>query len=64
MKALGLVEGRDFVLEERYADGDEGRLPSLAAELIDSGVAVIVATDADTWKSWTGFAAVRGSGYC
>ncbi len=44
MKALGLVEGRDFVLEERYADGDEGRLPSLAAELIDSGVAVIVAT--------------------
>ena len=44
MKALGLVEGRDFMLEERYADGDEGRLPTLAAELIDSGVAVIVAT--------------------
>jgi putative ABC transport system substrate-binding protein len=44
MKALGLVEGRNFVLEERYADGDEGRLPSLAAELVDSGVAVIVAT--------------------
>src|SRR5215472_4199836 len=44
MKALGLIEGRDFVLEERYADDDEGRLSSLAAELIDSGVAVIVAT--------------------
>ena len=44
MKALGLVEGRDFVLEERYADDDEGRLPGLAAELIGSGVAVIVAT--------------------
>ena len=44
MEALGLVEGRDFVLEERYADGDEGRLPSLAAELLDSGVAIIVAT--------------------
>ncbi|HEY1364974.1 MAG TPA: ABC transporter substrate-binding protein [Xanthobacteraceae bacterium] len=44
MKALGLVEGRDFVLEERYADGDESRLPSLAAELADSGVAIIVAT--------------------
>ena len=27
MKALGLVEGRDFALEERYADGDESRLP-------------------------------------
>ncbi|MFY9836516.1 MAG: ABC transporter substrate-binding protein [Xanthobacteraceae bacterium] len=44
MNALGLVEGRDFVLEERYADGDESRLPSLAAELIDSGVVIIVAT--------------------
>jgi putative tryptophan/tyrosine transport system substrate-binding protein len=44
MKALGLVEGREFVLEERYADGDESRLPSLAAELIDSGVAITVAT--------------------
>jgi putative tryptophan/tyrosine transport system substrate-binding protein len=44
MKTLGLVEGRDFVLEERYANDDEGRLPSLAAELIDSGVVVIVAT--------------------
>jgi putative ABC transport system substrate-binding protein len=44
MKALGLVEGRDFILEERYADGDEGRLPNLATELINSGVAVIVAT--------------------
>ncbi|MGC2079989.1 MAG: ABC transporter substrate-binding protein [Xanthobacteraceae bacterium] len=44
MKALELVEGRDFVLEERYADGDESRLPSLAAELIDSGVVIIVAT--------------------
>ena len=44
MKALGLVEGRDFILQERYADGDEGRLPGLATELINSGVAVVVAT--------------------
>ncbi len=44
MKALGLIEGRDFVLEERYADGDEKRLPGLAADLINSGVAVILAT--------------------
>jgi len=44
MQALGLIEGRDFVLEERYADGDEKPLPDLAADLIDSGVAVIVAT--------------------
>jgi putative tryptophan/tyrosine transport system substrate-binding protein len=44
MKALGLTEGRDFVLEERYADGDEIRLLGLATDLINSGVAVIVAT--------------------
>src|SRR5262249_53261651 len=54
MKALGLVEGRDFVLEERYADGDEGRLSSLAAELIDSGVAVIVATSQPSIDRWAG----------
>ena len=54
MKGLGLVEGRDFVLEERYADGDERRLPSLAVELVGSGVAIIVATSqpsiAATWR--------------
>jgi putative tryptophan/tyrosine transport system substrate-binding protein len=44
MKALGLIEGRDFVLLERYADGDEKRLPGLAADLVKSGVTVIVAT--------------------
>jgi len=44
MHALGLVEGRDYVLEERYADGEEARLPSLATELLDTGVSVIVAT--------------------
>jgi putative ABC transport system substrate-binding protein len=36
LKALALIEGRDFVLEERYADGDEKRLPGLAADLINS----------------------------
>ena len=44
MQALGLIEGHDYVLEERYADGDEARLPRLAAELIASGVSIIVAT--------------------
>jgi putative ABC transport system substrate-binding protein len=32
------------VLEERYADDDQTRLPLLAAELIASGVSIIVAT--------------------
>jgi putative tryptophan/tyrosine transport system substrate-binding protein len=44
MRTLGMIEGRDFVLEERYADGDETRLQSLAAELIGLGVNVILAT--------------------
>jgi ABC-type uncharacterized transport system substrate-binding protein len=55
MRALGMIEGRDFVLEERYADGDEARLPSLAAELIGSGVSVILATSqpsiAAAWRA-------------
>jgi len=44
MKALGLIEGRDFVLEERYANGDGARLADLTAELLDAGVRIIVAT--------------------
>jgi putative ABC transport system substrate-binding protein len=45
MRKLGLVEGRDYVIEERYADGYGGaRLPGLAAELLGTGVRLIVAT--------------------
>lgn len=32
------------MLEERYADGDETRLPGLAVELLNTGVSIIVAT--------------------
>jgi putative ABC transport system substrate-binding protein len=44
MRALGLVEGRDYVLVERYGDGHEARLPGLASELVAAGVGVILAT--------------------
>src|SRR5262249_31268046 len=44
MRALGRVEGRDYVLEQRYADGHESRLPELATELLAAGVSIIVAT--------------------
>ena len=44
MKALGLVEGRDYVIEERYADGKGSRLPGLATELLNDGVTIILAT--------------------
>jgi putative ABC transport system substrate-binding protein len=44
MRARGLVEGRDYVLQERYADDDATRLPRLASELLRAGVRIIVAT--------------------
>ena len=44
MRALGLVEGRDYVLEERYANSEGARLPGLTTELLGTGVSVIVAT--------------------
>src|SRR5262245_33629519 len=34
MKDLGYVEGRDFVMEYRWAEGREDRLPELAADLV------------------------------
>ena len=37
-------KSRDYVLEERYADGDETRLPRLVSELVSTGVSIIVAT--------------------
>jgi hypothetical protein len=44
MKALGLVERRDYVIEERYGDGNGSRLRGLTAELLDAGVTIILAT--------------------
>src|SRR4029079_7370522 len=39
---LGHVEGKTYVLEDRYADGKLERMPALAAELVALGVDVIV----------------------
>jgi len=44
MRALGPVEGRDYEIEERYANGDEARLPILTKELLDAGVSIVLAT--------------------
>jgi putative tryptophan/tyrosine transport system substrate-binding protein len=43
LRALGYVEGQGLAFETRYAQDDLGRLPRLAAELVDSKVDVIVA---------------------
>jgi putative tryptophan/tyrosine transport system substrate-binding protein len=39
----GLAEGRNFVIEARWAEGEYSRLPELAADLVTRRVAVIVA---------------------
>ena len=39
----GLVEGRDYVLEVRFAAGDYERFPELARELVQAGVRIVLA---------------------
>jgi ABC-type uncharacterized transport system substrate-binding protein len=43
MRELGYLEGRDYGLEERYADGDVTRLPLLAKDLVRLEPTLIVA---------------------
>jgi putative ABC transport system substrate-binding protein len=44
MRDHGMVEGRDYVLDLRYADGNYGRFQALAAEILERKPAVIVVT--------------------
>jgi putative ABC transport system substrate-binding protein len=43
MEKLGYVEGRNLVMEERWADGHIDRLPALMTEVLERNVDVIVA---------------------
>ena len=42
LRELGYVEGRNLVIELRWSEGNNDRLPALAAELVQSRVDVIV----------------------
>jgi putative ABC transport system substrate-binding protein len=42
LHGLGYVEGQNVVFEPRWGDGQVGRLPSLAAELVDAKVDILV----------------------
>jgi len=44
LRSRGWVEGQNLVIEGRYAEGRAERFPVLAAELVDAGVDVIVAS--------------------
>ena len=44
LRELGYVEGKNIVIEYRYAEGKRERLPDLAAELVRLKVDVIVTT--------------------
>jgi putative ABC transport system substrate-binding protein len=42
LRQTGYVEGRIVTIEYRWAEGQYDRLPQLASELVESGVAVII----------------------
>jgi putative ABC transport system substrate-binding protein len=44
MRERGYLEGKNFMVEARYADGKAERLPALASELLQSKVDLIVTT--------------------
>src|SRR5215475_11685775 len=45
LRELGYIEGKNIIMEYRYADGKIQRLPELAAELVRLKVDIIVASD-------------------
>jgi putative ABC transport system substrate-binding protein len=44
LRALGYIEGKNILIDERYAEGKLDRLPALAIELIRLNVDIIVST--------------------
>ena len=45
LRELGYVEGQNLAMDQRWADGQFDRLPSMAAELVRRQVALIIAPD-------------------
>jgi putative tryptophan/tyrosine transport system substrate-binding protein len=48
LDGLGYLEGQNNIIEARFADTDRSRLPTLAKELVDQGVDVIVTVGTPT----------------
>jgi putative ABC transport system substrate-binding protein len=51
MRELGYTEGKNFVIEARYADSKTDRLPDLAAELLRANVDIIVAQGTPVYQT-------------
>ena len=47
LNELGYIEGRNVVIEYRWAEGNYSRVPALVADLLGRRVALIVATGGD-----------------
>jgi putative ABC transport system substrate-binding protein len=47
LQVNGFVDGQNVAIEYRWAEGEYGRLPGLAADLVHRGVAVLVTTGGD-----------------
>jgi putative ABC transport system substrate-binding protein len=47
LKEVGYIEGKNLVIEYRWAEGQYSRLPRFAVELVQMPVAVLVATGGD-----------------
>jgi putative ABC transport system substrate-binding protein len=48
---LGYKEGRNYIIDARFADTDQSRLPALAKELVDRGVDVVVTIGTPTVRA-------------
>ena len=44
LREVGLIEGNDFVVEWRFADGEVERLPGIMADLVRANIDLIVST--------------------
>jgi len=51
MRELGYIEGKNLVIESRFADGNSERVPTLAIELVGLKVDVIVAGGGSVYRA-------------
>ena len=54
LRELGYVEGQNIIIESRYTEGRDDRLPALAADLVRARVDVIVAWEAKPSTPFSG----------